>query len=488
MPSLQILMIASEAVPFAKTGGLGDVAGALPAALARLGCGVTLAVPRYRGVAGGTPLTRFPLTVGGRTLEVGFVEHPLADGARAVLVDCPELFDRPELYGVGNADYPDNAFRFAAFTRAALEFAARHDLHVDIVHAHDWQAGLAPVYVRTLYANHPELARAALVFTIHNLAYQGLFPPHWLPALDLGWDLFGIEGLEFWGKVSFLKAGVNFSDRLTTVSARYAKEIQTPEYGCGFDGILRRRADRLVGILNGIDTAVWDPATDPHLPEPYDADRLDRKRSSKRALLEAVELPSDDQALARPLVGMVSRLVEQKGFDLLEKLGERLLALDASFVLLGSGEPRFQDQWQALAARAPSRVAVRIGFDEPLAHLIKAGADLFLMPSRFEPCGLNQMYSLRYGTVPVVRATGGLDDTIVNWSPRTGRGTGFKFADTTPEALLAALRKALEVYRDPSAWRSIQLQGMACDYSWDASARHYEKVYENAIRARTKRP
>lgn len=481
-------MIASEAVPFAKTGGLGDVAGALPAALARLGCGVTLVVPRYRGVTGGTAVTSFPLAVGGRTLEVGFVEQPLGPGARAVLVDCPELFDRAELYGVGNADYPDNAFRFAAFTRAALEFAGRQDVRPDVVHAHDWQTGLAPVYVRTLYATHPELARAALVFTIHNLAYQGLFPPHWMPALDLGWDLFGIDGLEFWGKVSFLKAGVNFSDVITTVSARYAKEIQTPEYGFGFDGILRRRAERLVGILNGIDTTAWSPAADPHLPEPYDADRLDGKQASKRALLERMGLPADDAAMARPLVGMVSRLVDQKGFDLLATLGERLLALDAAFVLLGSGEAQYQEQWQALSARAPTRVAVRIGFDEPLAHLIEAGADLFLMPSRFEPCGLNQMYSLRYGTVPVVRATGGLDDTIVNWSPRTGRGTGFKFTDATPEALLAALRKALEVYRDRPAWRSVQLQGMACDYSWDASARHYGKVYENAIRARGKRP
>ena len=480
-------MIASEAVPFAKTGGLGDVAGALPGALARLGCGVTLVVPRYRGVTGGTVVTRFPLTIGGRTLEVAFIEHPLAPAARAVLVDCPELFDRAELYGVGNADYPDNAFRFAAFTRAALEFAGRQDVRPDIVHAHDWQAGLAPVYVRTLYANHPELAGAALVFTIHNLAYQGLFPPHWMPALDLGWDLFGIDGLEFWGKVSFLKAGVNYSDVITTVSARYAKEIQTPEYGFGFDGILRRRADRLVGILNGIDAAVWDPAADPHLPEPFDADRLERKQASKRALLEAVGLPVDQEAMSRPLIGIVSRLVDQKGFDLLAPLGERLLALEATFVLLGSGEPRYQAQWQALSARAPRRVAVRIGFDEHLAHLIEAGADLFLMPSRFEPCGLNQMYSLRYGTVPVVRATGGLDDTIVNWSPRTGRGTGFKFTEASPEALLAALRKALEVYRDPSAWRSLQLQGMACDYSWDASARHYCKVYENAIRTRARR-
>ena len=475
-------MIASEAIPFAKTGGLGDVAGVLPIALGRLGHQVTLVVPQYRGIAGGTQVERFPLAVGGRTLDVAISQQELGPGATVALVDCPELFDRPELYGTGGTDFPDNALRFAAFTRAALEFAGRHTVRPDVVHAHDWQAGLAPVYLRTLYAGHPQLARVGLVFTIHNLAYQGLFPPHWMPALDLGWELFGIDGLEFWGKVSFLKAGINFSDVVTTVSAKYAKEIQTAEYGFGFDGVLRRRSDRLVGILNGIDVETWDPALDPHLPEPYDVQRVERKGASKRELLEQVGLPTDAAAMDRPLVGMVSRLVDQKGFDLLAGLGERLLALDATFVLLGSGEPRYQAQWKGLAERAPDRVAVRIGFDERLAHLIEGGSDLFLMPSRFEPCGLNQMYSLRYGTVPVVRATGGLDDTILNWNPRTGRGTGFKFAEATPEALLATLRSALEVYRDPAAWRKLQLEGMSCDFSWDASARQYLKVYERATR------
>ena len=481
MPTRNILMIASEAVPFAKTGGLGDVAGALPAALARLGHKVTLVLPRYRNAGGGEVINRAPLTVAGRTFEAAFLEQPLAPGARAVLVDCPELYDRPQLYGVGNNDYPDNPVRFAFLTRAALEFAARSGERPDVVHSHDWQAGLAPVYLRTIYATHPALGSAARVFTIHNLAYQGLFPPHWIPALDLGWDLFGIEGVEFWGKMSFLKAGINFSEIVTTVSARYAREIQTPEFGCGFDGILRRRADRLVGILNGIDVETWNPRTDPHLPVPFDAATLEAKGASKQALLEAVGLPVTPATLARPLIGMVSRLVDQKGFDLLAELRDRLVSLEATWVLLGTGEARYQQMWQELADAHPQRVAVRFGFDEHLAHLIEAGADIFLMPSRFEPCGLNQMYSLRYGTVPVVRATGGLDDTIMNWNPRTGRGTGFKFRDATAECLWDAVVKAVAAFGTP-AWRTLQLRGMARDHSWDGSAREYVKVYEKAIK------
>jgi starch synthase len=308
-----------------------------------------------------------------------------------------------------------------------------------------------------------------------------------MSPLDLGWELFSIEGLEYWGKLSFLKAGINFSDIVTTVSAKYASEIQTPEFGFGFDGILRRRADRLVGIPNGIDVDVWDPGRDPNLPEAFGPDKLEAKAASKRALLEAFGLPADGATLARPIVGMVSRLVDQKGFDLLAEVSDELLQLDATYVLLGSGERRYEQLWQRLAARVPDRVAVRIGFDERLAHLIEAGSDIFLMPSRFEPCGLNQMYSLRYGTVPVVRATGGLDDTIVNWSRKTGRGNGFKFSEPTPSALLGALEQALAVYRDPAAWRALQLDGMARDFSWEASARQYGKVYEKAIRlARTR--
>jgi starch synthase len=484
MRARRILMVTSEAVPFAKTGGLGDVAGALPLALARLGHDVTLVLPRYRGVGPGTVIESVPITVGGRTFDVTFVEHALADRARAVLVDCAELYDRPALYGTDNTDYPDNAARFALLARAALELGTRSDRRPDVVHAHDWQSGLTPVYLRTLFADRPGLSSAASVFTIHNMAYQGLYPPAWMPALDLGWDLFGIEGIEYWGKLSFLKGGINFSECITTVSPRYAREIQTPEFGFGFDGILSRRTSQVCGILNGIDVDVWNPERDPYLPKPYGPGTIVDKAASKQALLEALGLPVTKPDLARPVIGMVSRLVDQKGFDLLDALGEDLLTLDATFVLLGSGETRYQEMWQTLRAHAPERVGLRFGFDERLAHLIEAGSDLFLMPSRFEPCGLNQLYSLRYGTVPVVRAVGGLDDTIEEWNPRTTAGTGFKFSEYSPEALMASLAKAVELYRKPRLWRVIQRAGMARDFSWDVSAAEYVKVYEKAIRRR----
>ena len=303
MPRAQsVLIIGSEALPFAKTGGLADIPGALPVALARLGWDVTLALPKYRGVSGGSVLEQFPVTVGGFTRDVSFIEAPMADGARALLIDCPELFDCPALYGTDSTDYPDNPLRFAFLVRAALEFAARLATKPSLVHAHDWQAGLAPVYLATLYASHPTLGGMPSVFTIHNLAYQGVFDSDWLPRLDFGWELFTVDELEFWGRISFLKGAINHADTLTTVSPRYAEQIQTPELGFGFDGILRARASNLVGILNGIDTRDWDPARDRFLPTPYDADHLEAKSASKAALLEQYGLATDDAAMKRPLV------------------------------------------------------------------------------------------------------------------------------------------------------------------------------------------
>jgi starch synthase len=471
-----VLVIGSEAVPFAKTGGLADVLGALPPALARLGWRVTLALPRYRGVADGTMVEQLTIPVGGTILDVGFFEAALANGGRAILIDCPELYDREALYGIGNVDYSDNARRFALLVRAALEFAARTEARPTVVHAHDWQAGLAAVYLKTLYATHPVLADTPSVFTIHNLAYQGLFEPDWLPRLDLPWNLFSTEQLEFWGRISFMKGGINHAELVTTVSPRYAQEIQTPEFGFGFDGILRRRSADLIGILNGIDADEWNPARDPVLPRPFSAEDPSDKGASKRALLARYQLPADDATIARPIVGMISRMVDQKGFDLIAAAARDLIALDASYVVLGTGETRYETMWRDLAARYPWRVGARIGFDEALAHLIEAGADLFLMPSRFEPCGLNQMYSLRYGTVPVVRAVGGLADTV-----RDGE-TGFVFEEYSPRALVATVRRALTAYADKSRWRALQAAGMRQDHSWDRSAREYVKIYERAVR------
>jgi starch synthase len=470
-------MIGSEAVPFAKTGGLADVLGALPTALTRLGWDVAVALPRYRSVSAGVLADRFTLGVGGYTREVGVFEAPLAGAARAWLVDVPDLFDRDDLYGIGGVDYSDNARRFAVLVRAALEYAARQPSPPSIVHAHDWQAGLAPVYLKS----HPGLGRVRTVFTIHNLAYQGLFEPDWLPRLDLPWSLLSIDALEFWGRISFLKGGINYCDVITTVSPRYAEEIQHPELGFGFDGILRRRSSALVGILNGIDTEQWDPERDRFLPAPFSIQNPNGKCASKAAVLARLGMPADAADLERPLIGIISRMVDQKGFDLIAEAVPELVRLDAAFAVLGSGEARYQELWRELALRHPDRIGAHIGFDEALAHLIEAGADMFLMPSRFEPCGLNQMYSLRYGTVPVVRAVGGLADTVRDYAPGRRNCTGFVFEPYTPDAMLAALRRALALYDDRPQWRALQLTGMREDYSWDRSAREYVKIYERVL-------
>ena len=481
-----VLMVLSEAVPFSKTGGLGDVGGALPAALVRLGHRVTVVLPRYPGSPGGTEVAAFAPSAWLGAPAVRLLDHTGPDGVTFRFVDCPEYFAREGVYGTAAGDYPDNHHRFALLSRSALETAARRREPVDILHAHDWQAGLSPAYLATRYAAHPVLAGAASVFTIHNLAYQGLFPRAALPALDLGWDTFTEDGLEFWGQVSLLKAGIAYSQMVTTVSRRYASEIQTAEQGFGFEGVLRKRAQHLVGIPNGIDVEVWDPARDPHLPAPYSADDLAGKAKAKAALLQTSGVVGA-AAATRPLIGMISRMVDQKGLDIIAGAVPDLMDLDATFVILGTGDARYQDMWRRLAAAHPDRVSVTVGFSESRAHLIEAGADIFLMPSRFEPCGLNQMYSLRYGTVPVVRATGGLDDTVTQVDPLTGAGTGFKFSEYTSEALVDTLVQALAWYRNPAAWRRIQLAGMRVDHSWDASAREYVKVYERALDARQSR-
>jgi len=469
-------MVASEVHPFAKTGGLADVLGALPRALARLGHEIDVVLPRYRGISEAPSIGTITVTLGGQVDTVGLSAVTDA-GVRVVFVSHPAYYDREFLYGAASRDYPDNPERFAFLSQAALAWAGSTGQRYDVVHPHDWQAGLVPLMVRR--TTWRDGARPATVFTIHNLAYQGVFDASWLPRLGLGWDLMRIDALEYWSRISFLKAGIMFSDIVTTVSPRYAQEIQTPELGFGFDGILRSRAADLVGILNGIDYDQWDPERDLNLPAPFSASKITGKAAAKRRVLESFGLPSTPEVRRRALVAMISRMVDQKGFDLLGQIADALPALDASFVLLGSGEPRLERQWRELAVKHPARIGVRIGFDDRLAHLMEGGADLFLMPSRFEPCGLNQMYSLRYGTVPVVHATGGLFDTVRNVD-ESGRGTGFTFDEYTPVALLGALGRALEMFGNRPAWRRIQRAGMQEDFSWDASAREYVKVYERA--------
>jgi starch synthase len=482
-PRLSILHIASEVAPWSKTGGLADVVSSLPRALDSQGHTHTTLTPLYRGITlEGAEVRPFSITVGGAVRRGSWHVVTESPRRRTVFVDVPEWFDREGLYGVGGKDHPDNAERFAGLAHAALAWAqeAPDAGRTDIVHGHDWQAGLAPALLRTQPERWPRVARAGLVCTIHNLAYQGNFPKDVVPHVGLEWQAFTMETGEFWGQLSFLKSGLAFSDVITTVSPTYALETVTPEHGFGLDGVLRARSADYVGILNGIDTSVWDPASDPYLPAHYTAEDLTGKRICKRALLERFGLPVGDDVMSRPVVGLVSRLVDQKGIDLVLASAREWLELDATWVFVGSGDARYEAQLRTLAAAYPARVGVFIGFDESLAHLVEAGADLFLMPSRFEPCGLNQMYSLRYGTVPVVRAVGGLEDTVRAFTARAKKANGFKFQEATPGALVRTLRQALRVFRQPDVWAGLMRRGMAEDHSWSRSAREYVKVYRRA--------
>ncbi len=482
---MRVVMLSPEVYPYAKTGGLADVLAALPPALAAAGVEVTVCVPGYRSAlrAAGTPAPgpRLYAPIASRMEAAEIVRVPGAP-VPTLLLRADRYFDRDGLYGEGGQDYPDNAERFAFFCRAALEWLRAEREPPDVLHVHEWQAALAPAFLRATAALYPELGRLRTVLTLHNLAFQGRFPAdHW-HVLNLDARYFVPEFLEFYGEINFLKAGMVFADALTTVSPRYAAEIQTPAFGEGLDGVLRARGAALRGILNGIDDAVWDPATDPHLPARYRAGDLAGKARCKRAVQAELGLAVRDDA---PLLGVVSRLAEQKGFDLLAvALPRALEPWDAQLALLGSGVERYELWVRELAARFPGRVGARVGFDEGLAHRIEAGADVFLMPSRFEPCGLNQLYSLRYGTVPVVHATGGLEDSVVEFDPATGSGTGFKFTPYTPDAFLAALERALRTRRDPARWARLVANGMAQDFSWGRAAAEYRALYETLVGGR----
>jgi starch synthase len=465
-------MISPEAAPLAKTGGLADVVGSLPAALRAYSDEVAVLIPRYRGIdlEGLRRVFDFlPIHFGPARYDCSVYQAP--GEAPFYLLECPPLYDRPGLYGEAGIDYPDNHVRFAVLCRGALE-VARHIFRTDVFHCHDWQAGLVPAYLRSTFANDPTFLGAKTLFTIHNLGYQGLFPETALAEVALDPALFGMDGLEFFGKVSYIKSGIALADALSTVSPTYAREIQTPELGFGLDGVLRERAGALTGILNGADYGEWNPETDALLPARYSARDLAGKRVCKERLLAELGLPPE--AAQRPLIGIVSRFTPQKGADLLAEAAGAILASDAYLAALGTGDPEYEEFFLHMAAEFPGRVAVRIGYDNGLAHRIEAGADIFLMPSRYEPCGLNQIYSLRYGTVPVVRATGGLDDTI-------GEDTGFKFAEYSAEALVAAVRNALLAFENAAGWKEKTLCGMAKDFSWNASAGAYSALYKRLL-------
>ncbi len=483
---MKILFVASEGLPFSKTGGLADVIEALPRSLAALGHEVTVLLPRYRNTRG-VSVTVPSLTVpaGEGLLFPAIVEGGTLHGVYYYFVDDPEYFDREQLYGAAGKDYPDNAERFAEFCGAAIEFCKRVWMP-DVIHCHDWQAGLVPVLLRTRYAKDEALQELPVVFTIHNMGYHGAFPRDTMKKIGLPESLFGIDGMEFYGRVNFLKGALIFSDYLTTVSPKYAEEIKMVEYGHGLDGVVRSRAARLRGILNGVDYAAWSPERDKMIASRYSAKDLSGKLICKKNLLEVFGLPPE--TLDHPVIGIVSRFAGQKGFDLIEQIAPSLLEEDLAITALGAGEAKYEKLFRDLAKAYPAKFSVRVAYDNILAHKVEAGADIFLMPSRYEPCGLNQIYSLKYGTVPVVRATGGLDNTIDAFDPATGRGTGFKFQAYDGPSLLGAVREALAIFRnEPAVWRRIQLNGMAKDFSWQVSAAEYAKLYQTAWKSRNQK-
>lgn len=482
---MKILFVASEALPYSKTGGLADVVEALPKALVEMGHEVAVFLPRYRGnKSASTIVSSLTIPMGDALRFPALAEGAPVAGVRYYFLHDPEYFDRDGIYGTKSGDFADNAERYAELPRAAIEFMKRVWLP-DVMHCHDWQSALVPVLLRTQYSDDPNVRSIPVVFTIHNIAYQGLFPPQTLRRIGLPERLFTIDGLEFFGNLNYLKGGIEFADYLTTVSRRYAKEIQTPEFGANLDGVIRNRADRLVGILNGADYSTWSPEADRYIAQNYSAHNLEGKKACKKNLLEAMSLPAEN--MDRPLIGIVSRFVNQKGFDLIPPVANDLMKENLAIAALGSGQPEYEDFFRALAGTFPARVGVKIGYDEQLAHKIIAGADMLLIPSRYEPCGLTQMYALRYGTVPMVRATGGLDDTVQYYDPKSGHGTGFKFDEYEGKALLQCVRGASKTYKDAKIWRTIQANGMAKDYSWKASAAAYVTLYEAARRSRIPR-
>lgn len=479
---MRILFAASEALPYAKTGGLADVIEALPRALVKLGHEVAVFLPLYRGVkATAISLASMTIPQGTRLRFPAIANGGLHRGVRYFFLDDPFYFDRDGLYGDKNREYPDNAERFTEFSRATIELAKQVWMP-DLIHCHDWQTAMVPVLLRTSYADDPAVLDLPVVFTVHNMGYHGVFPKESLDRAGIPPAVFHPGGIEFFGNVNFLKGGLVYSDYLTTVSRKYAEEIQTSEFGFGLEGVVRMRADRLVGILNGVDYSAWSPDRDTLIPAKYSAKNLAGKRECKLALLDEFQLLKDNPN--RPVLGIVSRFADQKGFDLIARIVREMLQEDILLAVLGTGERRYEELFRALATDFPGRVGAVIAYDNRLAHLVEAGADIFLMPSRYEPCGLNQIYSLRYGTVPVVRATGGLDDTIEPFDLEHGTGTGFKFWEYSGSALLHTIRQALHHYSDEGVWKRIQLNGMAQDFSWNTSAAEYARLYEAARAAR----
>jgi len=479
-PQPKILLVASEIYPFAKTGGLADVVGALPLALIKLGCEVALIMPKYKSVS--PEKYRLKYEINGLSVPMGMgdmsadvLSTRLGDTQiKVYFVQCDRYFDRDGLYGTPEGDYHDNAERFAFFCRSSLELLRALDWYPDVIHLNDWQTGLIPAYLKTLYADQKAYQKIKTLFTIHNMAYQGLFPKYVLPMTGLRWEEFKQEKLEFYDQVNYLKAGLVYSDAINTVSPTYAAEIKTDEFGQGLQGVLNIRSEDLHGILNGIDYEEWNPSTDKEIPAQYTVKNHDRKIESKVKLLNEMGLEFKAKT---PVIGLVSRLSDQKGFDLISEIIEPFLAMDVQLVVLGTGDARYHEMFQALQQRFPKKLAVNLKYDNRLAKLIYAGSDMFLMPSRFEPCGLGQMIAMKYGSIPLVRKTGGLSDTVENLSLEGKKGTGFVFENYQSEDLLFIIRRAVEAFGQPKIWKELVQRAMTKDFSWTASARQYLELY-----------
>jgi len=481
---MKVLIASPELYPFVKTGGLADVTGALPKTLIKLGAEVKVILPKHKGIEE----LDFPMhyrnykiacQVSQAYVDAEIVESEY-DGVTAYLVEKDEYYYRDYLYSTPDGDYLDNAERFIFFSKSILEAIKVTGFVPDVLHCNDWETALVPLFLKTQYKNDPLFKDVATLLTIHNLGYQGLFWHHDMHLLNVGWEYFTPDYIEFFGKINFLKAGIVFSDVLNTVSKHYSKEIQTPEFGHGLDGILRTRKNDLYGIVNGIDYEEWNPEKDRFIPAQYSAQDMSNKPLCKKALQETFSLPVNQDI---PLLATISRLADQKGFDLLYSSLEEMLALNGGlqYIVLGTGDRKYHDLFTDMAKKFPKSFAIKIAYDNGLAHLIEAGADMFLMPSRYEPCGLNQLYSLRYGTVPIVRGVGGLEDTITDFMDMPVEGTGFKFYDYSKTSLLDVIEKALKVYRTKKDWSNLMRQCMIADFSWERSAREYMNLYKKAI-------
>jgi starch synthase len=476
---LKVMLSASEMAPYAKTGGLADVVSSLPRALTALGNVDAIAViPKYGFIDDSKyGLKELPYTIKFSMcgfpyeIKVKYLEFP--EGWKAYFLEQGSILSRNDIYG-----YDDDGYRFALFARACIELARFLNFKPDIFHCHDWHAGMIPVYLKTMYREDPFFMDTATIFTIHNLGYQGVFSKELLPFIDVDWYEFKAEKLEFWGNVNFIKAGISYSDIVNTVSREYSKEIQTPRYGEQIDSMLRSRASDLYGIVNGIDYDVWNPVTDTEIPVKFDLSSVERKVENKIALQKELNLPQDAQI---PMMGFVSRLTYQKGPDLIAEVMYEMVSMGAQFVLLGTGEEHYRHLFQKLSHDFPNNVRANTSFNDSLARRIYAGSDIFLMPSRYEPCGLSQLISMRYGTIPIARRTGGLADTVQDYDPMTGKGTGFVFEEESPYALVSAVRRAIDVYHNKYDWQKLIINAMESDFSWKNSAKEYIDLYQKAI-------